>query len=146
MRLHTIGFTKKPAEIFFRLLEEHQIDVIVDVRLNVDGQLAGFAKRNDLSFFLSKLSNCAYVHYPELAPTPEILGDYRRDHDWIRYVERFEALMDERDVPQTLNQSLFEQNACCLLCSEPTPEKCHRRLVAERLAAVWNDIEVIHLI
>ena len=34
----------------------------------------------------------------------------------------------------------------CLLCSEHTPEKCHRRLLAEYLQAVHNDVEIIHLI
>ncbi len=146
MRLHTIGFTKKTAETFFRLLESHHVNLIVDIRLNAAGQLAGFAKSNDLAFFLSRLLNCAYVHIPELAPTGDILGDYRKDQNWGRYVERFEALMDVRNIPQSLDRSLFTQHTSCLLCSESTPDTCHRRLVAERLAAAWSDIEVVHLV
>ncbi|WP_407830488.1 DUF488 family protein [Verminephrobacter eiseniae] len=34
----------------------------------------------------------------------------------------------------------------CLLCSEHTPERCHRRLLAEYLKQVKNTVEIIHLI
>jgi uncharacterized protein (DUF488 family) len=146
MRLYTIGFTQKRAETFFELLCQHGIQRLVDIRLNPGGQLSGFAKQDDLPYFLSKLvAGCQYVYMPELAPTKEILNDYRSDSDWPRYVERFEALMNERRVPEILSREEFEAIASCLLCSEPTPEQCHRRLVAERLAAYWPDVEVVHL-
>ena len=146
MRLYTIGFTHKRAETFFELLRQHGVRRVVDIRLNPGGQLSGFAKQDDLPYLLSKLAaGCQYVHMPELAPTKEILTDYRADADWPRYVRRFEALMDERKIPEALNRTEFETSTSCLLCSEPTPEQCHRRLVAERLAARWPDVEVIHL-
>jgi uncharacterized protein (DUF488 family) len=146
MRLYTIGFTQKRAETFFELLRQHGVQRLVDIRLNPGGQLSGFAKQDDLPYFLSRLAaGCQYIHVPELAPTKEILSDYRSDSDWSRYVMRFEALMDERRVPETLSRADFEAQTSCLLCSEPTPEQCHRRLVAERLAAHWPDVEIIHL-
>jgi uncharacterized protein (DUF488 family) len=145
MRLLTIGFTQKSAEQFFDLIRTNAVQVVVDIRLHADGQLAGFAKRGDLPFFLRRLANCDYRHMPSLAPSEEILKDYRKDHDWSRYVGRFETLMDERGVPESLDSTLFEANDCCLLCSEATPERCHRRLVAERMAGAWGDIEIVHL-
>lgn len=146
MKLYTIGFTQKTAQEFFETLRNNQVGLLVDIRLRPGGQLAGFAKQDDLPYFLECLAGgCQYLHLPELAPTKEILDGYRADHDWPKYVASFEALMDERDIPNSLDRSLFEQNNCCLLCSEATPEKCHRRLVAERLAAHWNDLEIIHL-
>jgi uncharacterized protein (DUF488 family) len=146
MKLYTIGFTQKRAEVFFELLRQHGVQRLVDIRLKPGGQLAGFARQDDLPYFLSKLAaGCQYVHIPELAPTKEILNDYRADSDWPRYVARFEALMDERRIPEALHRVDFETLTSCLLCSEPTPEQCHRRLVAERLAAHWPDVEVIHL-
>ena len=146
MRLYTIGFTKKPAEQFFTLLKEQQVERLVDIRLNPTGQLSGFAKQQDLQYFLCQLARCDYSHLPDLAPTDDILSAYRKDHRWTTYVQRFEALMDERNVPQSLDRSLFEAQACCLLCSEATPDQCHRRLVAERLARHWHGTEIIHLI
>ncbi len=146
MKLYTIGFTQKPARKFFSLLKEAGVKRLIDIRLNPGGQLAGFAKQDDLSYFLSEIVGCDYRHIVELAPTAPILSDYRDNHDWEQYVRRFEALMDERKVPDSLDLTLFADIKCCLLCSEATPEKCHRRLVADRLARQWPDVEVVHLV
>lgn len=145
MKLYTIGFTRKTAARFFSLLAEAGVERVVDIRLKPGGQLAGFANNRDLAYFLERLNGCGYVHLPDLAPTAEILSDYRRDHDWSRYVTRFEALMDARRIPDSLDQSAFARTRSCLLCSEASPEQCHRRLVAERLARAWDGIEVVHL-
>jgi uncharacterized protein (DUF488 family) len=146
MRLYTIGFTQKTAEEFFNLLKANRVQRLVDIRLRPDGQLAGFAKKADLPYFLFHLADgCGYVHLPQLAPTKEILDGYHGDHNWPSYVTRFEALMDQRGLPAGLDREEFERQATCLLCSEPGPEKCHRRLVAERMAALWPDVEIIHL-
>ena len=145
MQLYTIGFTQKSAESFFTLLAENSVSLLADIRLRPGGQLSGFAKGTDLRYFLDRLcGGCGYVHLPLLAPTPEILDGYRSDHDWARYERRFAALMDERNVPGALDRALFAGNRVCLLCSEATPDQCHRRLVAQRLAAAWN-AKVVHL-
>jgi uncharacterized protein (DUF488 family) len=146
VKLYTIGFTKKPAERFFKLLEEHQAKRVIDIRVNPQGQLSGFAKQDDLAYFLDRLIGCEYLHLPILAPTEEIMTDFRKDQQWERYVIRFEALMDERNVPAALDKALFTEAPSCLLCSEATPERCHRRLVAERLVKNWPELEVVHLI
>ncbi len=146
MKLYTIGFTQKRAETFFELLRCNGIQRLVDIRVSPDGQLSGFTRKDDLPYFLDRLADgCEYVHRPELAPTKEILKDYRADRDWDRYVHRFEALLDERHVPDILDRDEFEAAVSCLLCSEATPEQCHRRLVAERLAKHWPDVEIVHL-
>ncbi len=146
MKLYTIGFTQKTAQEFFETLREHRVQILVDIRLQPSGQLAGFAKQEDLPYFLEQLADgCQYRHMPELAPTKEILDGYRLNHDWPGYAAQFEALMDKRDIPGSLDRELFEKFDYCLLCSEATPEKCHRRLVAERLAAAWPNVEVIRL-
>lgn len=146
MKLYTIGFTQKTARQFFELIRQNNIQCLVDIRLRPSGQLAGFARKEDLPYFLEALADgCAYVHLPELAPTREILDSYRSGGEWADYVKQFEALMDERGIPDQLDRSLFENAACCLLCSEATPEQCHRRLVAERLQLHWPGVEVIHL-
>lgn len=145
MNLYTIGFTQKSACEFFELLRGSGVRRLVDIRLNPGGQLSGFAKQDDLPYLLDKLADgCCYVHVPALTPTKAILNDYRADRDWARYVQRFEALMDERGIPRALDPAEFETPSC-LLCSEATPEQCHRRLVAERMAAVWPDVEIVHL-
>ena len=144
MKIYTIGFTQKSAEEFFDRLKQHGVKRLIDIRIHPNGQLSGFAKQEDLPYFLKELANgCDYAYTPELAPTKDILKEYRDDGDWERYLTRFESLMDERNIPGSLNPDDF--NEACLLCSEATPEQCHRRLVAERFAKHWQDVEIIHL-
>jgi uncharacterized protein (DUF488 family) len=146
MLLYTIGFTKKSAEEFFTLLQKNNVKRVIDSRLNPHGQLAGFSKQGDLEYFLTAINDCEYLHLPVIAPTREILDAYRKDHDWEEYTRRFENLMDERSIPESLDRQVFEDGPVCLLCSEETPDKCHRRLVAERLARQWDNVEVRHLV
>jgi uncharacterized protein (DUF488 family) len=146
MILYTIGFTQKRAETFFERLRQNGIRNLVDIRVNPHGQLAGFARQEDLPYFLRQLADgCTYAHMPELVPTKAILKEYRANRDWPRYVARFETLMDERNIPAALRPEVFYNQVCCLLCSEATPEQCHRRLVAERLAAQWPEVAIVHL-
>jgi uncharacterized protein (DUF488 family) len=146
MKLYTIGFTQKSAREFFNLLREHGVRQLIDIRIHPQGQLAGFARQEDLPYFLHELARqCKYLYLPVLAPTEEMMKEYRKDGDWMLYSTRYEALLDERNIPAGLDRSIFETAASCLLCSESTPENCHRRLAAERLARHWPDVEVIHL-
>ncbi len=143
MNVYTIGSSGKSAERFFTLLKGSGVERVIDVRLRPQGQLAGFAKKNDLGFFLKELIDCDYVHLPQLAPTDEILKSYRENKDWDRYVSEFTALMAERGIPGILDKTLFEN--ACLLCSEAEPDHCHRHLVADTLCANWADVAVRHL-
>jgi uncharacterized protein (DUF488 family) len=146
MKIYTIGFTNKTAQTFFELLKINDIQRLVDIRLRPSGQLAGFAKQDDLPYFLDHLAGgCSYVHLPELAPTDEILDYYRDKKDWAGYETQFQALMDQRNIPETLDRGSFEKQVSCLLCSEDSPSHCHRRLIAERMASNWPNIEIIHL-
>ena len=144
MKLSTIGFTKKPASRFFDLLRQSGARRVVDVRLNNGSQLAGFAKKEDLAFFLGELCGIEYVHLPELAPTKDILDDYKkRKGDWKTYEDRFLALMRQRRIEETVPREIIADG--CLLCSEDKPHHCHRRLVAEYLNQHWGDVEIVHL-
>ena len=146
MKLCTIGFTQKTAQQFFRCLRDNGVQRLIDIRISPQGQLSAFARQEDLPYFLHELADrCEYVYLPILAPTKEILKEYRASGDWTRYVARFEALLDERNIPAALDRSIFESATGCLLCSEPTAEQCHRRLVVERLAGHWHGLEVVHL-
>lgn len=145
MEIYTIGFTRKSAEQFFGLLKEHEIRRLIDVRLNNTSQLAAFTKQDDLAFFLREIADIDYVHEPMLAPSDELLKGYRKgDYTWDEYEQIFAGLMRERQVETALDKGLFDRRAV-LLCSEPTADNCHRRLVAEYLAQHWGDIAITHL-
>lgn len=144
VQLYTIGFTKKPARTFFGLLRESGARRLVDVRLNNVSQLAGFAKRDDLAYFLNELCDMGYSHATSLAPTQTILDDLKkRKGDWATYEASFLALMRERRIEETLDPTILDNSV--LLCSEEKPHQCHRRLVAEYLAEHWADVTVSHL-
>jgi uncharacterized protein (DUF488 family) len=144
MRILTIGFTQSSAEKFFTRLQQAAAQRVIDVRLNNISQLAGFAKKHDLSYFLKELCGIEYVHVPELAPTQEMLDDYRAGKgSWDKYQKRFLSLLAGRKVEKSLSKALLSDG--CLLCSEARPHQCHRRLVAEYLQQKWGDIEIAHL-
>lgn len=144
MKVFTIGFTKKTARRFFELLRSSGAERVVDVRLNNVSQLAGFAKKDDLAYFLKEICGIDYVHLPELAPTQGMLDEYKKQKgDWTTYEQRFLALMKERRIEATVPRHVIAQG--CLLCSEDKPHRCHRRLVAEYLKQHWGDVEASHL-
>jgi uncharacterized protein (DUF488 family) len=146
--IFTIGFTKKTAEEFFRLLQEAQVQRLIDIRENRVGQLAGFAKYPDLAFFLDRILGIAYDYQPIFAPSPEIRTAYRKTRDWAQFEKSFRELMVQRGVLDGVDPASFEGKVA-LLCSEAEPDKCHRRLVAEMLEQHWtsqgHQIEVKHL-
>jgi uncharacterized protein (DUF488 family) len=145
MTIFTIGFTKKPAEVFFTRIQNAGVKRLVDVRLNNVSQLAGFTKKDDLRYFTKEICHIEYVHLPELAPTATILDPYRDDKKtgWPLFERRFDELLRERRVDQTISRKLL--NGACLLCSEEKPDHCHRRLVAEYFKEKWGGVEIKHI-
>lgn len=145
MKVSTIGFTQKTAERFFELLRRSGAKRVVDVRLNNVSQLAGFAKKQDLAYFLKQICGMDYTHMPELAPTQDILDEYKKNKgDWAVYERKFLELMKRRVVEKTVPREVIEGG--CLLCSEDKPHHCHRRLVAEYFKRHWREVEVEHLV
>lgn len=144
MNIYTIGFTKKSASQFFDALCSAKVQRVVDVRLNNVSQLAGFAKRNDLRYFLDKIGSIRYTHALDLAPTQEMLDEYKKGGgSWSAYEALFIKLIEERKVEVAWSSELREGD--CFLCSEEKPKNCHRRLVAEYFVGQFGDVNVRHL-
>lgn len=145
IKIYTIGFTKTSAEEFFAKLIKASVRKIIDVRLNNSSQLAGFAKKNDLKYFLQIIGNIDYIHMSQLAPSKEILAEFKKNKgDWHTYEIKFLTLMEERQIENFVRPE--ELDGACLLCSEHLPKHCHRRLVAEYLKNKWGNVEIEHLI
>ena len=143
-RLYTIGFTQKGAETFFNILKSAGVTKIIDIRLNNNSQIAGFAKRDDLAYFLKEICNCEYVHVTDFAPTEEIFTAYKKEGcGWNEMEKRFTKLMNDRKIENIFTAE--ELHNACLLCSENSPQYCHRRLVALYLREKLGDIEIRHL-
>jgi uncharacterized protein (DUF488 family) len=145
VKVFTIGFTKKSAESFFTLVGDSGARRLIDVRLNNVSQLAGFAKRDDLRYFLRKIPRIDYIEVPDLAPTQDMLDRYRKHKvGWAIYEREFLALMQDRQVEVKVERDLIAD--AVLLCSEETPDRCHRRLVVEYLHSQWGDLDIRHLV
>lgn len=149
MVIYTIGFTKKSAEQFFELLKKNNVKNLVDIRLNNVSQLAGFTKGSDLKYFLKELLGIGYIHDKKLSPTKEILDDYKKKIiSWNDYEDKFIRLLNEREIKKHVIENLYDVlDGSCLLCSEETADKCHRRLVAEYIQRVFSneEIKIIHI-
>lgn len=145
IRLFTIGFTKKNARQFFSLLQGGGVRKVLDTRLNNVSQLAGFTKRDDLSFFLEQVAGIGYEHAEQLAPTDLMLRRYKQGEiSWDDYASEYQVLIQKRQVESQFTADAL--NGVCLLCSEATPHHCHRRLAAEFFQRQLGcGVEIIHL-
>jgi uncharacterized protein (DUF488 family) len=146
VEIFTIGFTQTPAAEFFGKLNEAGVKRLLDVRLNNTSQLAAYAKRDDLAYFLRTIVDADYEHEPLLAPTQEMLDAYKKQKgSWPTYEERFLDLMAARQIERQLDRERFANTPTALLCSERTAEHCHRRLVLKYLNEKWGDVVAVHL-
>ena len=144
--LYTIGFTKKSAEHFFNLLRDSKVKQLVDVRINNSSQLAGFAKGNDLKFFVNEICHIPYIHVADFAPTKELLDQWHKQEvNWEDYERIYTKLLTDRDILRKYGIKPFDGS--CFLCSEDTPEQCHRRLLVEYMKKHSSEkIEITHLV
>lgn len=139
VNIATIGFTKSSAEHFFERLRKAGVKKLIDVRLHNTSQLAGFAKADDLAYFLKTICGIEYAHEPLMAPTDLMLKAYKKEKgDWYTYEQHFFKLMAERHIEDCFTAEMFE--GTCLLCSEDKPHHCHRRLVCEFLNEKWKGV------
>jgi len=145
MTIYTIGFTKKSAKEFFEALRHSGAKHLLDIRLHNKSQLAGFAKRDDLRYFLRQILNMEYHEIPILAPEDPLLTEYRKTGNWAKFEQNYLDLIRQRKVELHIDPTLFEDGAV-LLCSEAKPDRCHRRLAAEYLARLGSaDVRIVHL-
>ena len=144
--LYTIGFTKKSAEQFFNLLRDNDVKQLIDVRISNSSQLAGFAKGKDLEFFVKEICHIPYKHIIDFAPSKELLDQWHKQEvTWEEYVKVYTDLLKDRDVLRKYGVKSFDGS--CFLCSEDTPEQCHRRLLAEYFKKHSADpVKIVHLI
>ena len=143
-RIYTIGFTGKTAKEFFTKLGDAGVKRILDIRLKNSSQLSGFAKKEDLKYFLMKINGIKYLHIPELAPTENIMDSYKKKKiDWNEYETQLNKLLIERKVENRMRGEMVDGD--CFLCSEEKPDLCHRRLAAEYLQEKLGDIIILHL-
>ncbi|MCB1650700.1 MAG: DUF488 domain-containing protein [Alphaproteobacteria bacterium] len=145
IKIFTIGFTGSSAEHFFERLRSAGVRKIIDTRLWASSQLAGFAKKKDLPYFVKELAGADYEYREDLAPTAEILKAYKDNRiNWDDYEIQYIDLIKHRNLAHVLSPD--EVNEACFLCACKTEHNCHRRLLSEYLQREWNQpVEIVHL-
>ncbi|MDI6655257.1 MAG: DUF488 domain-containing protein, partial [Candidatus Hydrothermarchaeota archaeon] len=143
--IYTIGFTKKSLEEFVNLLRENNITKLIDIRLNRNSQLFGFAKERDIKYILEEFLNMKYEVISEFAPTEELRKEYQKDKDWEKYEKGFLKIIKERNLEKFKGKVLDDKERICLLCSEPEPDNCHRRLISEFFSKLGSNVNIKHL-
>lgn len=142
--LFNIGFTQKTAEEFFEKLRVNKIECLVDIRLNPNGQLSRFAFEKDLPYFLDKLvDGCKYAHRIDFAPKKELLMQVRdkanpMSKDYKLFEVAFNKQLKTESHINDFVTKFGKYSRVVLLCSEPTTEKCHRRLVSDMLLKIFG--------
>ena len=144
--LYTIGFTKKSAERFFNLIRDNGVKQLVDIRISNSSQLSGFAKGSDLDYFVKEICHIPYTHVTDFAPTKDLLDRWhKKEVTWEQYEQEYRSILKERSILK--NHSIKKLNGVCFLCSEDTPDYCHRRLLAEYIKQhSKEEVTIKHLI
>ena len=144
VKVFTMGYVGKNAREFFDILKQAGIKKVVDVRLYNTSQLAGFTKKHDLEYFLLTIVGAEYIHIPIMAPTKQLLNDYKKGLlNWQQYKTQFNSIIAERQIEKHITPQ--DMDMACFLCSEAKADNCHRRLVVEHLAEHWQNISINHL-
>src|ERR1700728_1927940 len=141
--LLTIGYEGCTIDDVLAELKAAGVKLLVDVRAVPQSRKPGFSKRQ-LAAGLDA-SGIAYVHL-------QALGTSKPGRDAVRagHPERMEPIfrehMTSHDAQAALSQAkqLARERRACLLCFERDHSTCHRRFVAEMIAAETGQT-VIHL-
>jgi uncharacterized protein (DUF488 family) len=124
--IDTIGFTRKTLQQFIERLRAADVREVIDIRLRNTSQLAGWSKYPDVANLLTAGFGMRYEHHLEFAPTAELLDEYHKTHNWPAYEPRFNQILAHRRL-ESEAQTLLMKEKICLLCTEPTADRCYRQ-------------------
>ena len=131
--IYTIGYERADPADFLATLEHAGVDRVLDVRAMPHSRRRGFSKKH-LHQALGE-AGIEYRNEPELGVPKPIRDQVKQDRDYDTFFRQYAALLDERDdLLHELAGSLDGRVA--LMCYERDFRICHRRLAAERLAAI----------
>ena len=84
------------------------------------------------------------AHFPVYAPSPRLLGDYyKRGLEWSLFERRYrEEMRKKHDLVLELARCAVNLTIT-LLCIEDSPEKCHRRLLAEECKLLVPELIIV---
>jgi uncharacterized protein (DUF488 family) len=143
MKINTVGHGTRPAEELVAVLLEADVQTVVDVRRFPGSRRNPQFGRSALEATLAE-AGIGYRHAEELGG--RLSGEPGEERFSCIRVAAFRSYAARMGTQpwQTALDSALSEPALCLMCAETLWVRCHRRLIAELLAARGN--EVIHLL
>lgn len=129
MKVYTIGYAGRDISDFIRILREHNIKVLVDVRRFPKSKYPFFSKE-ELKDILEK-NGIKYVFLGEKLGG-FVKGGYEEYMKTKKFEDGFKILLN-----------LIEKENVVLMCREKAAKHCHRRFISALLEKL--NVEVIHL-
>ena len=143
MRVSTIGHGTRTADELIETLREARVETLVDVRRFPGSRRNPQFGQAALAVELESAS-IAYVHVPGLGGRRSgIPGEDRFGCLRVPAFRSYAAWMSSSEWQQALADALSRESPC-FMCSETLPWRCHRRLIADLLAA--REVDVVHLL
>jgi uncharacterized protein (DUF488 family) len=137
MKCFTIGYGGRRPQEFLALLQQHDVETIVDVRLRPDRAALGVyaqakSPEKGIQGFLAQ-GGIQYVSLVELGNI--FLGDPNWREQYTRLMSLAGHLLAERlvRIPEPF----------CLMCAERRVTECHRQIIAELLVQQGWKVEHI---
>ena len=128
IKIYTIGFAGKRQDEFLEILNATDVKILADIRLWRVARFVPWASGANLAAGLGD----RYKYMPELAPTKELLMDYKNGAiDWNEYEKTFNGILESRQAEKLFTAETL--SGTCFLCAEKNADKCHRRLISEYL-------------
>ena len=140
-RIYSIGHSNHPIEKFLHLLEQHRIEVLVDVRSTPASRFAPQFGHARLRTALVEAGRDYVFLGKELGGRPDgeeyydedgrvLYGRRAEAPDFVAGIERLVALSGASGA-----SGASARRRVAMLCAEENPESCHRRLLVTRMLA-----------
>lgn len=144
-KLFTIGYEGATPNALADALTSAGVELLVDVRAVANSRRPGFSKRALAAGVAER--GVGYLHLRPLGTPAEGRAAARAGrHAEMKaiFAEQLKTDAAQEDM-ETLIEMMRQGRKICLLCFERDPEHCHRTMVAERVEAGADGVEIEHL-
>jgi uncharacterized protein (DUF488 family) len=145
LTIWTVGHSTRSVEEFERILTDHQITNLVDVRSFPGSRRYPQFNKEQLSASLATIE-IRYHHLPILGgrrrTRPDSKNTAWKNASFRGYADYMETKEFAKGIQELL--SLADENATAIMCAEALWWRCHRSLIADYLKAAG--VNVVHLV
>jgi len=141
--IYTIGYEGLPIDEFITRARNNKIDVVIDVRELPWSRKNGF-NRNALHrrFEEEKIS---YFNFTELGSPRPTRNKLYEKHNYVEFFKSYsiylsnyvESLMDIITISRKMR--------ICLMCYEADIQKCHRKIITDKLRELDKGLKIASL-